>query len=124
MSDHTIARIDEMETAFGGALYKARAALGVRAFGMAVEEFPPSNDQYPEHDHSGDGQEEVYIVVRGGGEIELDGERFAIDTETFVRVGPGVRRRLLSGPEGMRVVALGGVPGVAYEPPAYTEAGA
>ena len=125
MADYTIARLDEMETAFGGSLYKARAALDVTSFGLAIEDFPPdSGDGYPEHDHSADGQEEVFIVGRGHGEIELDGERFPLDTETVVRVGPGVRRRLRSGPEGMRVVAVGGVPGASYQPPEYTEAGA
>jgi hypothetical protein len=34
----------------------------------------------------------------------------------MVRVGPGVKRRLLTGSEGARVLALGGCAGKAYEP--------
>jgi mannose-6-phosphate isomerase-like protein (cupin superfamily) len=123
MSSYTVKRIDEMETAFGGGMRLARAALGVTSFGMQVEEFPPNFDQYPEHSHDEDGQEEVYIVLRGTGEIEVDGERVALDPETIVRVGPGVTRRIFPGPEGVRILALGGVPGAAYEAPDFSKLG-
>jgi len=123
MSSYTVKRIDEMETAFGGGMRLARAALGVTSFGMQVEEFPPNFDQYPEHSHDEDGQEEVYFVLRGTREIEIDGERIAIDPETVVRVGPGVTRRIFPGPEGVRILALGGVPGAAYEAPDFSKLG-
>jgi len=123
MSSYTVKRIDEMETAFGGGMRLARAALGVTSFGMQVEEFPPNFDQYPEHSHDEDGQEEVYFVLRGTGEIEIDGEWIAIDPETVVRVGPGVTRRIFPGPEGVRILALGGVPGAAYEAPDFSKLG-
>jgi mannose-6-phosphate isomerase-like protein (cupin superfamily) len=87
---------------------------------MQVEEFPPNFDKYPEHSHSEDGQEEVYVVLRGSAEIEIEGERIALDPETIVRVGPGISRRIISGPQGVRILALGGVPGAAYEPPEFS----
>jgi mannose-6-phosphate isomerase-like protein (cupin superfamily) len=121
MSSYSVKRIDEMQTAFGGGMRLARAALGVESFGMQVEEFPPNFDQYPEHSHSEDGQEEVYVVLRGSAEIEIEGERIAIDPDTIVRVGPGVTRRIYSGPQGVRILALGGVPGVAYEAPDFSK---
>jgi mannose-6-phosphate isomerase-like protein (cupin superfamily) len=121
MSGYTVKRIDEMETAFGGGMRLARAALGVTSFGIQVEEFPPDFDQYPEHSHDEDGQEEVYVVLRGSAEIEIDGKRVPIDSETIVRVGPGVSRRIFPGPQGVRILALGGVPGGAYEPPDFSK---
>ena len=124
MADYTVKRIGEMEGAFGGGMRRARAELGVSSFGMQIEEFPPNFDQYPDHSHSEDGQEEVYIVLRGTAEIEIEGERTALDPETMVRVGPGVSRRIFAGPEGVRVLALGGVPGAAYEPPEFSKLGA
>jgi len=122
MSSYTVKRIDEMDAAFGGGMRLARAALGVSSFGMQVEEFPPNFDQYPEHSHDEDGQEEVYVVLRGSAEIEIEGERIALDPETIVRVGPGVSRRLFAGPEGVRLLALGGVPGAVYEAPEFSKA--
>jgi mannose-6-phosphate isomerase-like protein (cupin superfamily) len=124
MANYTVKKIGEMEGAFGGGMRRARAELGVSSFGMQIEEFPPNFDQYPEHSHSEDGQEEVYVVLRGTAEIEVEGERIALDQETMVRVGPGVSRRIFPGPEGVRVLALGGVPGAAYEPPEFSKLGA
>ena len=121
MSGYTVKRIDEMDAAFGGGMRLARAALGVSSFGMQIEEFPPNFDQYPEHSHDEDGQEEVYIVLRGSAEMEVEGERIALDAETIVRVGPGVTRRVFGGPDGVRLLVLGGVPGAAYEAPAFSE---
>src|SRR3954447_20618590 len=108
MADFTIKRIDEMETAFLGACRRARAELGVEAFGMQVLELPPNLTQFPEHDHGSDGQEEVYVVLSGSGEIEIDGERFPLDEDTMVRVAPGTSRKLFTGERAMRVLALGG----------------
>lgn len=124
MGDYTVKRIDEMETAFLGSYRRARAELGVRSFGMQVLELPPNLTNYPEHDHSSDGQEEVYIVLSGSGEIEIDGERIPLDQDTMVRVAPDSRRKLMTGERAMRVLALGGVPGKPYEPPEVTQLGA
>jgi mannose-6-phosphate isomerase-like protein (cupin superfamily) len=125
MGDCTVKRLEEMESTFGGAMRKVRGELGVTAFGIQVFDMPPNvGDRYPEHDHQRDGQEEVYVVLRGSGEIEIDGDTHALDPETLVRVGPASKRTLRSGPEGMRVLALGATPGKVYEPPQFTQLGA
>ena len=41
----------------------------------------------------------------------------------LARIGPSVARRLQSGPDGMRVLCVGGVPGGVYEAPEWTESG-
>jgi len=125
MAGYTVKKIDDMEGIYGGGFKRARAELGVEAFGMQVLDLPPNmTEQYPEHDHSGDGQEEVYLVLRGAAEIEVDGDKHALDPETMVRVGPGVTRRLRTGSEGARVLALGGCAGKPYEAPDVTKLGA
>jgi mannose-6-phosphate isomerase-like protein (cupin superfamily) len=124
MPDFSIKRIDDMEAVVFGSFKRARAELGLEAFGMQVIDIPPGADQYPEHDHAADDQEEVFVVLRGGGEIELDGERHRVDPDAIVRVGPAIKRKIWPGQEGMRVLALGGVPGRAYEPPEVSKLGA
>lgn len=124
MADYTIKQIDEMEAAFLGAFKRARAELGVSSFGMQVMDLPPNIEQYPEHDHSDSGQEEVFVTMRGAGEIEIDGERHRLDPETIVRVGPEAQRKIWPGPEGMRILALGGTPGEVYDPPELSQLGA
>jgi mannose-6-phosphate isomerase-like protein (cupin superfamily) len=124
MADYTAVRIDDIEGMIGGAFKRARGALGVTSFGMQVLDFPPGADGHPEHDHAEEGQEEVFVVLRGGGEISVDGETVALDPDTLVRVGPTARRKIVAGPEGMRLLALGGVPGRAYTVKDFTEIGA
>jgi hypothetical protein len=123
MQDFTVSRIDDMEAVIFGSFKRARAQLGVESFGMQVIDMPPNATQYPEHDHADSGQEEVFVVLRGGGEIEIDGERRAIDPETMVRVGPAAKRKIWPGEHGMRVLALGGCPGKVYEAPEVTKLG-
>ena len=123
MADVTIRRLDEFDSAFGGAMKLVRHGLGVEAFGLQVIDMPPNADQYPEHDHAGDGQEEVYLALRGSGEIEVGGERHALDPETMVRVGPGVKRKLYAGSDGIRVLALGAYPDKTYEAPDMSKLG-
>ena len=123
MADYTLKRIDDMDAAFRGGFKRARAELGVESFGMQVLDFPPNVTQYPEHDHAQSGPEEVFLVLRGEAEIDIDGERVALDPDTIVRVGPRARRKIYSGDEPVRILALGGVPGQVYEAPNITELG-
>jgi mannose-6-phosphate isomerase-like protein (cupin superfamily) len=121
MSDYTAKRIKDMEAAFGGGFVKARAELGVTSFGMQVIRMPADYGDYPEHDHEKDGQEEVYLALKGSGWIEIDGERVDLDQATFVRVAGGVKRKVYSGPEGLQMLVIGGCPGKAYEVTEATE---
>lgn len=124
MSDYTIKSIDDMDTFYRGLFRRARGELGVQSFGMAVVDLERGTDDHPEHEHEAAGQEEVFIVLRGSGTMEIDGESFELDPETMVRVGPASKRRIRPGSDGIRLVAIGGVPGQAYEAPGYTDVGA
>ena len=97
MADYTVKRIDEMEGAYGGAFKRARAELGVSSFGMAIIDMPPNFEHYPTHDHARDGQEEVFLTLRGGGEIDIAGERHPLDADHAVRVAAGTDRKVLPG---------------------------
>jgi hypothetical protein len=109
---------------------RARAGLGVRAFGLQVMDLPPDWDGYPNHDHVNDffdendlRQEEVYIALGGSATLRVDGETHELEPGVLVRLGAGQKRRLVPGPDGFRMVAVGGRPGEAYSPPAWTELG-
>lgn len=123
MSTHTVKRIDEMEAVYRGGFKRARAELGVESFGMQVIDLPPGYEHYPEHDHSHDGQEEVYVALRGSGEIEVEGRRHPLDRDHMTRVDAAAKRKVWPGPEGIRILVVGGVPGQAYVAPALTELG-
>ena len=116
MSGYCVKRIDDMEASFQGAFKKARAELGASAFGIQVLDLPPNlTEGYPEHDHSQDGQEEIYAFIRGWGRMHVEGDDIELNPDVMVRVGPGVKRKITTGPEGLRILAIGGVPGAAYQ---------
>lgn len=121
--DHTVKPIDEMEAIFGGGFKRARAELGLSSFGIQVLDLPPSYDAYPEHDHSKGGQEEVYVPISGSAEIEIDGEKVTLEPGVIVRVGPDPRRKIRTADSPARIIALGGVPGKAFEPGPLSELG-
>ena len=133
MADVTQARVGEMDSISGFfegiTFHKAAAGLGVTSFGVSIIDMEAGADGYPEHDHSASGiggrmfaerpqqlgQEEVYFALRGSGTVEADGESYPLDADHAVRVGPEVKRKVLPGPEGIRLLAIGGRPGRAYE---------
>lgn len=124
MADVTVKQLDEFDSLNNGGFVRVRAGLGVKSFGMQVEQFPPNFDQYPEHDHAGDGQEEVYTVLSGSATLIAGGQEHRLEPGVFARVGPGEKRKIVTGGEPAKLLCLGATPGVAYAPPPYTEEGA
>lgn len=129
MPDITHAKIEELEAVDfleGFTFRRAGRELGVTPFGMSIIDMPPDTTAYPAHDHHSEGpgnppahqlgQEEVYIALRGSADIEVDGQRYPVDADHIIRVGPTARRAILPGPDGVRLLALSGVPGQAYDP--------
>ncbi len=127
MPDVTLVAIDDMEPIFDGLARRARAQLGVTAWGMQVFTLPPNWDGYPLHNHDAGAfdpnQEEVYIPLAGEATLLADEERFELRPGTMARVGPAQKRKIVPGPDGIRFLALGGAPG-SFTPGGWTELGA
>ena len=123
MADVTVKRLEDFELIFGGGMRRARSGLGVSSFGLQVEEFPPNATEYPEHDHSGDGMEEVYTALEGRAILQVGGEEHVLEPGVFARVGPRESRKILTRDEPARVLAIGAIPGRPYEAPNFTEEG-
>jgi len=124
MADVTVKQLEEFDAAFGGAMKRVRAGLGVSSFGMQVVDLPPNLDAYPEHAHSNDGQEEVYTILEGAATLQVGGETYEMTPGVFARVGPGERRKFVTKEKPARILCLGAVPKHVYEPPPWTEEGA
>src|SRR3954453_402175 len=111
MADVTVKRLEEFDAVFGGGMKRVRAGLGVTSFGMQVIELPPDFSMYPDHDHSHDEQEEVYIALGGRATLRVGEDSYALEPGVFARVGPGQKRKIVTEEEGARVLCLGGSPG-------------
>jgi uncharacterized cupin superfamily protein len=117
MADVTIKRFDELESYKGEGRFRyAAKTLGVTAWGMNILHLPPDWSDYPDHDHAKDGQEEAYLVLDGSAKLQADGESFGLERGLIARVGPGQKRKIVPGPHGVTLLALGGTPGKAYAP--------
>jgi mannose-6-phosphate isomerase-like protein (cupin superfamily) len=127
MPDVTVRSIDDMEAIHGGLARRARAELGVTAWGMQVLTLPPDWDGYPNHNHSSEAfdpnQEEVYIPLSGTATLVADDSEFELQPGMMARVGPDQLRQIRPGPKGIRLIAIGGAPG-AFSAGAWTELGA
>jgi hypothetical protein len=105
-----VARLDDIERR--GRSIPVRERLGIHAFG--INAYTPTEDGtlINEHDESASGQEELYIVLDGNATFEVDGETIEAPAGTCVSVPPGSRRKATG--EGT-VLAVGGIPGEAYQ---------
>jgi len=111
--------IDDLPTLWDGFAKLVRSGLDITAFGVQIMDLPPDYTTEP-HDEADTGQQELYVALRGAGAVVAGAERIPLDAEHLVRVNAGVDRVLTSGPEGVRVLCVGGVPGAPYVAPEWT----
>ena len=83
----------------------ATQALGLERSGLSFQRVPPGT-RFP-YGHTHREQEEVYVVVRGGGRMKLDDEVVEVGTWDAVRVPPGTWRGYEAGPEGLELLVIG-----------------
>jgi quercetin dioxygenase-like cupin family protein len=119
MANYTIKHRDEFERMEGSGdanWLLARKALGTSAFGYNLVEISPGG-QIPEHDESGGGQVELYVVLEGEAVMRLDGEDHPAPAGTFASIEPAATRTILNRSEDKVVALLIGVePDGGYEP--------
>jgi uncharacterized cupin superfamily protein len=85
----TVASLDDLGE--GPGFRKVRAALGVTEFGVNAVVIPPG---YTSRRHFHDRQQELYLVLSGEIEIELDGARHTLGPGGLARVDAPIVRTL------------------------------
>ena len=114
--------IDDLPTLWDGFAKLVRAGLDITAFGANIMDLPPDYST-ASHDEADSGQQELYVALRGSGWVEIRDARWPLDADHLVRVDAGTPRILGSGPDGLRVLCIGGIPGGSYEPQDWSSAG-
>jgi len=120
MRGYAVAHIDEIDEISDGRCpwRPVRHHLGITSFGVNAWTGREVGDRLiNEHDEADvdDAQEELYFVQQGRARFELDGEQVDAPGGTFVFVRPAVKRTAFAEEAGTTLVALGGVPGKAYQ---------
>jgi uncharacterized cupin superfamily protein len=94
----------------------ARKALGTASFGFNLVEIAPGG-QIPEHDESGSGQDELYVILEGEAIFRIAGEDHPAPAGTFASIEPSVSRTILNRSDAPVTAMLIGVdPSGGYEP--------
>ena len=112
MSNYTIKnlkQVEDMAPKFGYAPdFEARFArrdLGCERIGISFQRLAPNSEGPFAHKHGQD--EEVYVVLSGGGRARLDGEVVELGQWDAIRVAPETVRAFAAGPEGLELLAFG-----------------
>jgi uncharacterized cupin superfamily protein len=115
---YSSSRIDDLPTLWDGMCKLVRAGLGLSAFGVNVLDIGPDY-RTSDHTESESGQEELYLVLRGSATLLVGDsgqeERVELSPDVVARVAPEARRLFQTGPDGARLLIVGGAPGQAYE---------
>jgi tetratricopeptide (TPR) repeat protein len=125
---YVVAKLDELEPApriappestdDGRRSFDIRRNLGVEAFGIQAFSAPNGVTVINEHDEMllGEGQEELYIVLKGAATFEIDGESVDAPTGALVNVQPEAKRKATATEDDTMILAVGGTRGKPYEP--------
>jgi quercetin dioxygenase-like cupin family protein len=119
---NSIKHRDEFESmpGSGGCTWMlARKALGTRGFGFNLVELAPGG-ALPEHDESGSGQVELYVILEGDAVVAIDGEEHPAPAGTFASIEPTSTRTIRNHSEApVTAMLVGVVPSADYQPPAW-----
>jgi len=89
-------------------LTSPRHQLELQAVALGLINLPPNEGYTFTHCHRK--QEEVYMVIKGGGLLQVDDELLQLSPGDFVRVSPQASRALKADAGGLFVICCGGVP--------------
>ncbi|WP_135302879.1 cupin domain-containing protein [Haloarcula amylovorans] len=92
--------------AVGGGLHFLRDELNCENVGVSVLDCEPGWSGKP-HDHSDDGQEEVYVLVDGEATVTVDGDDVAMSAGDALRIGPDAKREIQNGETESQFVLVG-----------------
>jgi mannose-6-phosphate isomerase-like protein (cupin superfamily) len=83
----------------------ARGALETERVGVSYQRIAPDTRAPFGHHHGA--QEEIYVILSGGGRAKLEDEIVELKPYDALRVAPDVTRAFEAGPDGLELIAFG-----------------
>ena len=102
-------------------LLPLRRTLGFQPFGVNGWLGASAGDQVIERHREQDGDEELYVVVRGTATFTLGEETFEAPAGTLVHAAPGTLREAVAAEDDTLVLAVGAKPGRVWQPSAWED---
>jgi quercetin dioxygenase-like cupin family protein len=86
-----------------------RQALGIASFGANQFDLRPGQEG-SRHDETASGQEELYVALRGSGELRVGADAVSLRPGVYVAVPPELERQVAAGPDGLSYLVIGSAP--------------
>jgi hypothetical protein len=122
---YAVLSLDDLDrlTSTDGALtlLPLRRTVGFRPFGVNAWLGAHTGDQVIERHREVDGDEELYVVVRGCATFTLGEETFDAPAGTLVYAPPGTLREAIAAADDTVVLAIGAKPGKVWQPAAWED---
>ena len=116
---YAVAHLDEIEEfEDAGSHYRPiRHQLGITAFGVTAWTGHAAGDRVINEHDEGDptADQELFLVLRGHAEFEVDGDRVDAPSGTLVFAAPGTKRTASAKEAGTTIIAVEGTPGKGYD---------
>ncbi len=91
--------------------------FGITGFGVSGKTVDKGGMLTPLHDEVESGQQELFIIMTGSAEFELDGQKQIISAGQLVFCQPDVQRKADSLEDNTNMITVGGTSGKAYPKP-------
>ena len=101
--------------------HSVRHHMDIRAFGVNAVTVCAGEELVKPHDEAQSMQQELFVILSGEAEFELDGQKLNADTGTAVAVDPNVERSAMALKSPTSVLIIGAKPGEIYIPPSWDE---
>jgi mannose-6-phosphate isomerase-like protein (cupin superfamily) len=103
-----LADVDDAAAAYGygdiGEARFARAPLGAEQSGLSLQLLRPGQRGLA-HRHAT--VEEIYVILEGSGQMQIDDETIELRPRDAIRVAPAAVRSFEAGPDGLEYLAVG-----------------
>jgi hypothetical protein len=126
VSGYEILSIDDLDRYPGSnddapVMLPLRRRLGFRPFGLNCWAAQRVGGHVIQRHFERDGDEELYVVVRGRATFTLGEQTFDAPAGTLVHAPPGTLREAVAAEDGTVVLAAGAKPGVPFDPAPWEE---
>jgi len=100
---------------FGGRWHSVGEVMDIGGFGVNVSEADAGRELIvPHNEVAYGGQEELYVLLRGGARFVCDGEEVELASGELLLISAEVEREATATENGTAILCIGGTPGQPY----------
>jgi len=111
--------VPPMKETFQKGWKSVRWHMGIEAFGVNASTRNKGEVLTPVHDELDENQDELFVVLEGLAEFELDGKKVKAKAGTLISVKPAVKRGAKALEDKTTILIIGAPTNKLYKPPSW-----